>query len=109
MPGGRAGNCSAVGSAVNLNHVTTQKHVRLLESLFLAETVQPWFSNRLSRLAKAPKLHFPGSRLFAALTDLSPERVRRDRARFGPPLGTFGFSELRKIATWSAERRAFAH
>ena len=83
--------------------------MRLFESLFLVDTLPPWFNNRIKRLVKSPKLHFLDAGLLAALRDLSPDRARQDRPAFGAVLETFVFSELRKIATWSEERPAFGH
>ncbi|WP_435169879.1 ATP-binding protein [Falsirhodobacter sp. 1013] len=106
---GQLVNASALGAQVDLNHVTTLKYMRLFESLFLVDTLPPWFNNRIKRLVKSPKLHFLDAGLLAALRDLSPERVRQDRPAFGAVLETFVFSELRKIATWSDERPTFGH
>ncbi|MCJ8141125.1 ATP-binding protein [Falsirhodobacter halotolerans] len=106
---GQLTNYSALGAQVGLNHVTTQKYSRLFESLFLVETVPPWFSNRLKRLVKSPKLHFLDSGLLAALRDMSPDRVARDRQAFGALLETFVHSELRKIAAWGEARPVFSH
>jgi hypothetical protein len=106
---GQLVNASRIGAALDLNHVTTQKYMRIFESLFLVEMLQPWYSNRLKRLTKSPKLHFLDAGLLAAMRDVSPDVVRRDKTVFGPILETFVFSELRKIATWNAERCTFSH
>lgn len=106
---GQLTNWSALGAQVGLNHVTTQKYVRLFESLFLVEMLPPWFNNRIKRLVKSPKLHFVDPGLLAALRDLSPDRVARDRPAFGAVLETFVVAELRKIATWSEERPTLSH
>jgi len=60
-------------------------------------------------LTKSPKLHFLDAGLLAAMRDVSPDVIKKDRTPFGPILETFVFSELRKIATWSAQRCSFAH
>ena len=57
----------ASGLRLNLSRVTAQKYVAILERLFLVRTLNPWFSNRLSRLIKTPKLHFLDSGLLAVL------------------------------------------
>lgn len=106
---GQLVNYSGIGSAINLNHVTTRKYLHAFESLFIAQPLQPWFTNKLKRLAKSPKLHFFDAGLLAALRDISPAVARRDRASFGAVLETFVFSELQKIATWSEQRYSFAH
>ena len=106
---GQLVNYSGIGAALDLNHVTTQKYVGVFESLYLVHTLRPWFTNRLKRLTKSPKLHFLDAGLLAAMRDVSPDVVKKDRTVFGPILETFVFSELRKIATWSAQRCSFAH
>lgn len=106
---GQLVNYSGMGGAVGLNHVTTQKYLGVFESLFIVHTLQPWFTNKLKRLTKSPKLHFLDAGLLAALRDISPDVVRKDKTSFGAVLETFVFSELQKIATWSEQRCSFSH
>lgn len=106
---GQLVNYSGIGGALDLNHVTTQKYVGVFESLYLVQTLQPWFSNRLKRLTKSPKLHFLDSGLLAAMRDISPNVVAKDKTSFGAILEAFVFSELRKIASWSDQRCSFSH
>jgi len=102
-------NYTSIGNTLGLNHVTTRKYAGIFESIYLVHTLQPWFNNRLKRLIKSPKLHFLDSGLLAAMRDVSPEVVRRDKTSFGPILETFVFSELQKIVTWSDQRCTFSH
>ena len=102
-------NYSGFGAQLGMNHVTTQKYLGVLESLFLVHTLPPWYTNRLKRLTKSPKLHFLDSGLLAALRRITPDHLRRDRAQLGPLLETFVLSELRKLATWADDRYAFSH
>lgn len=106
---GQLVNYSAIGSALDLNHVTTRKYVSVFESLYLVHTLQPWFTNRLKRLTKSPKLHFLDAGLLASMRDVSPDVVAKDKTCFGSILETFVFSELRKIASWSEQRCSFTH
>lgn len=106
---GQLVNHSAIGAAAGLNRVTAQRYLGLLESLFLFDTVQPWFTNRLSRLTKSPKLHFLDSGLLAALRGMSPDFVARDRGAFGAMLEPFIYGEIRKVAGWSDQRAALYH
>lgn len=106
---GQLVNYSGIGGAVGLNHVTTQKYLGVFESLFIVHTLQPWFTNKLKRLTKTPKLHFLDAGLLAALRGISPDVVRKDKTSFGAVLETFVFSELQKIATWSEQRCSFSH
>lgn len=102
-------NHTQVGASFNLNHVTTQKYTGVFEQLFLIRTLPPWHNNALKRLTKTPKLHFLDSGLLAAMRGLTPERIARDRAQFGPALETFVFAEVLKLVGWSDERFTLSH
>lgn len=106
---GQLVNYSGLGGAIGMNHITTQKYVGIFESLFLARTLQPWFSNKLKRLTKTPKIHFLDSGLLASLRDLSLDRLRTDRGQFGPLLETFVFGEILKLASSGEARLEFSH
>jgi predicted AAA+ superfamily ATPase len=101
---GQLANASAVGAPLGMNHVTTQRYIRIFENLFLVRMVQPWFSNGLKRLTKTSKVHFLDAGLLAALRGVSPDRVRRDRSVFGAILETFVLGEVLKMLGWSEER-----
>ena len=106
---GQLVNYSRIGAAIGMNHITTQKYVGIFESLFLARTVQPWFSNKLKRLTKTPKIHFLDSGLLASLRDLSLDRLRDDRGQFGALLETLVFGEILKLASGAQTRLEFSH
>lgn len=106
---GQLVNCSGVGAALGMNHVTTQKYMKVFESLYLVHSLQPWFTNKLKRLIKSPKLHFLDSGLLAALKDMSPERIAKNRTAFGAILETFVVGEILKIASWGDERCSVSH
>ena len=106
---GQLVNYSGIGSALGMNHVTTQKYMQIFESLYLTRTIQPWFTNKLKRLAKSPKLHFLDAGLLAALRDVVPQKVAQDRTAFGAILETFVVGEIFKLASWSDHRCSFSH
>ncbi len=106
---GQLVNHSGIGKALGLNHVTARKYVQVFESLFFVHALQPWFTNRLKRIVKSPKLHFLDAGFLAAMRGVSPDTVRKDRTEFGSILETFVFSEICKIATWSDQRCSFSH
>ena len=106
---GQLVNNSGIGANAGLNHVTTQKYIGVFESLYLVHALQPWFTNRLKRLTRSPKLHFLDAGLLAAMRGITPDRIQKDKTRFGPILETFVFSELRKTASWSGQRCSFSH
>jgi predicted AAA+ superfamily ATPase len=71
----------------------------VFEHMYLLKRVDVWARNRLSRVVKTPKLQFVDAGLLAALIDLTPSEVARDKTRFGNVLETFVFSELLKHST----------
>jgi len=44
-----------------------REYLALLEHIFLIEQLQPWYSSRLSRLIKAPKMHLADTGLAYSL------------------------------------------
>jgi predicted AAA+ superfamily ATPase len=96
---GQLVNYSQFGAGINVSHKTGQRHVGLLEQLFLIATVQPWFTNALKRIVKTPKLHFLDSGLLATVRGLSFDRIKTDRGRFGALLESFVFAEVLKLMT----------
>jgi predicted AAA+ superfamily ATPase len=102
-------NQSAIGAALNLSHVTTQRYAGILERLFLIRRLTPWYTNRLSRLIKTPKLHFLDSGLLAALRQIDTSSIAADRTLFGPLLETFVVTEVMKLVSWSEGNYRLSH
>lgn len=93
----------------SLSRPTIREYLTLLEQLFLIEQLQPWHSNRLSRLIKTPKLHLADTGLACALMDINSRTLWEDKALLGQLLETFVFQELRKQASWHDENLNFYH
>jgi uncharacterized protein len=110
---GQLVNHSSYGAALGLTVPTAQKYVGILERLFLTRMLPPWHSNAVSRLTKTPKLHFLDTGLLAALRDVSPAQLQKDRkgerTAWGPLLQNFVVSEVLKLATWSDKRLRISH
>lgn len=106
---GQLTNLSEIGRAIGRDHKTVGQYLRVLEQIYLVRPVLPWSRNELSRLVKAPKLHFIDSGLLTALRSHSTARLRADRGQFGPLLESFVFSELIKAVAWSKERISIFH
>lgn len=102
-------NFTQIGGQLGLDDKTTRTYLGILEQLFLVKRVEPWFSNRLSRLLKTPKLHFLDSGLLAALSGATEERIAANRAIFGPLLETFVLSEVMKQEGWLEEGCTLFH
>lgn len=71
--------------------------------MFLVQRLPAWSGNELSRLIKAPKLHFLDAGLQASLVRLTPERAMLERTRFGATLETWVYGELLKTLALGQE------
>jgi predicted AAA+ superfamily ATPase len=106
---GQLVNLHALSMPLELSRPTIQKYVTVLERLFLLQTIRPWYSNRLSRLIKTPKMHFLDSGLLSALRDANAEAFQLDRTGFGPLLETFVASEIMKLLSWTGRSIRLSH
>lgn len=102
-------NVSSLGSPFAVSIPTIREYLTLLEQVFLIEQLQPWHSNRLSRLVKTPKLHIADTGLACALLGVSSKMLWQDRALLGQLLETFIYQELRKHADWHDQQLRFYH
>ena len=98
---GQLVNYSEFGKGIGISYKTAQRYINLLEHIFLVGSLQPWHSNAIKRLIKAPKLHFLDSGLLATIRGLTVERLAQSRVAFGALLETFVFAEVMKLMTWS--------
>jgi predicted AAA+ superfamily ATPase len=102
-------NVSDLAGPFQLSRPTIRDYVTLLERVFLLEPLSPWYSNRLSRLIKTPKLHLGDSGVACALLGLDATALTRDRSTLGQLLETFVYQELRRQASWHETSIAFHH
>lgn len=109
MMSGQLLNLSQVGGRLGLNAHTAEKYIGVLEKLFLVRRLPAWRRNELTRLVKTPKLHFLDAGLLAALIRANAERLRTDRARFGPILESWVFGELLKLISLTENQWFLAH
>lgn len=92
-------NLRQVGGQIGLNDHTAEKYIGILEKLFLVRRLPAWRRNELTRLVKAPKIHFLDAGLHAALTRTRTELLAADRSRFGAILESWVFGELLKATS----------
>lgn len=112
MLGEQAGqlvNIRALSVALGISAPTVQRYITVLERMFLLRQIRPWFSNRLSRLIKSPKLHMVDSGLLATLRDATTANLAADRSRLGPLLESFVVSEVLKSLSWNETRAQISH
>jgi predicted AAA+ superfamily ATPase len=100
---GQLTNVNQLAGQVGLDHKTAAKYIGVFEQLFLLRRIQPWWSNRLARIVKAPKIQFLDSGLLASLLGCTSASLERDRTPFGPLLDSFVVSELIKLSSWSSD------
>ena len=64
-------NASAVGGSLGVSYHTVQRHVDLLEAVFLVRRLAPYFRNVGKRLVKAPKVYLRDSGLLHHLLNIA--------------------------------------
>ena len=106
---GQLVNLRQVGGQIGLNGKTVDKYLGILEKLFLVRRLPAWSRNELSRLIKAPKLHFLDAGLQSTLTRLTPELALNQRTRFGATLETWVYGELLKLLSITPEPMFLSH
>ncbi len=102
-------NVTDLASPFQVSRPTIRDYVVLLERVFLLERLQPWHSNRLSRLVKTPKLHVCDTGLACSLLGVDGDALGADRPLLGQLLETFVLQELRRQGSWYREQLTFFH
>lgn len=102
-------NSADLASPFAISRPTIANYLALLEQIFLIEQLQPWHSNRLSRLIKTPKMHLADTGLACALLGVTSKSLWQDKALLGQLLETFIYQELRKQADWQDTNLSFYH
>ena len=102
-------NISDLSAPFQMGRATIRDYMTLLEGVFLLDELQPWHSNRLSRLIKAPKLHLGDSGLACSMLRLDAEKLWKDRPLLGQLLETFIYQELHRQADWGDSPTRFFH
>ena len=93
-------NVSDLASPFSVSRPTIKEYITLLEQIFLVEQIQPWHTNRLSRLIKTPKIHLADTGLACALLNVRSDDLAKDRNLLGQLLETYVYQELQKYASW---------
>lgn len=109
---GRAGgllNYAELGRDVGLNQVTTKNYMTLLQMTFIVQTVPPWYTNRIKRVAKSEKVYLADTGLLGHLLDVAADRFGSNPKTAGALLENFVAVELLKQASWSKTRPTLWH
>ncbi len=102
-------NAADMAAPFSISRPTISEYLALLEQIFLIERLQPWHSNRLSRLIKTPKMHLSDTGLACALLGIDKQALWQDKVLLGQLLETFIYQELRKHADWHDDNLTFYH
>lgn len=102
-------NVSELAGPFQVSRTTIREYLTLLENLFLLDELQPWHTNRLSRMVKTPKLHVNDTGVACSLLGMEAESLYADRSIYGQMLETFVFQELRRESSWQEEEFKFYH
>lgn len=102
-------NVSSIGSDLGIDRLTVDRHLTVLERLFLVRRLPAWHTNSAKRLIKTPKIHMGDSGLAATLTDLHPEYWNTRRDQFGHLLESFVVQQLVAQGGWTNPDLRFFH
>ena len=106
-------NVASAARAVDLEPVTAESYLRLLEKVFLIYRLEAWGTTLISRTVAKPKLHVLDSAVAATLMRLTPAKLATRNAtassEFGHLLETFAVGELRKQASWNDTVTGLGH
>ena len=100
-------NFTNLASAFQVSRTTICDYVALLEQMFFLERLPPWYSSRLRRFIKTPKLHLCDTGLACALLGVSTSSLKKDRLLSGQLLETFVLQELRRQASYHNQHHTF--
>jgi uncharacterized protein len=88
--------------AAGINARTAAAYDRLLANLFIVEAVPAWMTNRLKRLARAPKRYVVDPGLVGAALRVDTDGVMRDGDLLGRILDSFVMAQVRGEISISA-------
>ncbi len=100
---------STLYEAAGVDRKTARAYERLLANLFVLDVVPAWWTNRLSRLVKAPKRYLVDPSLVGAALRIDAAGVLRDGDLLGRLLDTFVAAQLRPEGAVSPARPRMFH
>ncbi|MXW14619.1 MAG: ATP-binding protein [Rhodothermaceae bacterium] len=106
---GQLFNLATIASQFEMSRNTVRDYLILLERQFLIERLPPWFSNRMKRMVKKPKIHISDTGLACTLLRMEPDSLLKNRDMLGQLLESFVLQELRRQASYSGQPYEFYH
>lgn len=98
-----------LADAASIDVRTLRGYLDLLEDLRIVERLQPWCSNRLTRLVKSPKVHVVDPALAAAVLGIDERGALRDGHLLGQLLESFVVAQLRPLLDLGASTITMGH
>jgi len=102
-------NMEDIASKLQMSKRTVRDYLTLLERQFLINRLPPWFSNRMKRLTKKPKIHIGDSGLACTLLRIGSDSLQNNRSQLGHILESFVVEELRRQASYDTQHYEFYH
>lgn len=102
-------NVSELAAVLGHTRLTTERHLAVLEKIFLIRRLPAWHRNAGKRLVKASKIHLCDSGLSAMLSGLTEEDWISERQQFGHLLESFVLQQLVAQAGWTDPDFRFWH
>jgi len=100
---------NGLANELDLPATTVERHLALLEEVFLVKRIPAFSPGRPGRATSQRKLLFVDTGLAAHLRGLTGQRLRQDRALLGPLLENLVLGELARQLTWSDEPATLQH
>ncbi len=106
---GQLFNLATIASQFQMSRNTIRDCLVLLERQFLIERLPPWYSNRMKRMVKKPKIHISDTGLACTLLRMEPDSLLKNRNMLGQLLESFIVQELSRQASYSDQPFEFYH
>lgn len=95
-------NTAKISREIDLNAVTTDQYIKLLESLFIVQRIPAWGRRLNGRSIQKPKIQLLDSGLLSQLARLTPEKIAGKNAaavtEFGHAFESFITNEFLRLA-----------
>ena len=93
---GQIWNAAEAARTLNISEPTARNYLDLLESLFMARQLRPWFANLGKRQVKSPKIYFRDTGLLHYLLGIKSERELLLHPRLGASWEGYAIEEIIK-------------
>lgn len=91
-------NMADISRSLGMVHMTLNRYIRLLETLYFIHLLPGWFSNHGKRLTKSPKIYTLDTGILSYLLDADVDKLNDHIGAF---FETFVFTELLKQQSFS--------